>query len=293
MLKNWTTIFKSVKGGSDGLFKYLRYLNNDESPSHTTQGHRIINFGQEWQEVYQHMHFTVEQAQLNKRMNGRRGGGNYRKYGHSITINFPFDVSDDRLKSIGKKMLLQFFLELKKFGELDGFSQSDWEYYQKHMCFWNVHKKQKGSKTQFNYVLSEFVGNHKFDFSKKKYSFLMKNVSDRVLEDFGYRRSEYQVKEAKRGKRKKISEYKINQTLQRLNDYKDQIDVAVDDISLKVQKRIQVYLNRMEKAIAERDQEKFDKNRELIEKNLAKVMEDKAKIPKLTKPGKLAFDMSI
>ena len=42
----------------------------------------------------------------------------------------------------------------------------------------------------------------------------------------------------------------------------------------KLQKRVDIYLNRMDTAIEEQNQEKFEKNKELIERNIEKIKEE-------------------
>ena len=191
-LKNWITIFKSVKNGKKGLLTYLNYLNNDNHQNHLKSGHEIINFGKDWKQIFSNIVSKVEQRDTQNLLSGK-GGRRASKYGQSITLNIPYQIEEQYLEKIANKIILQFYKQIHKKEKL--FKNNDsWKQFKNDLLFYNVHKQPEGSKTQFNFILSEYVGNKKLDLSKKKYSYLFKTVSNEVLKEFGIDNNNYTIK---------------------------------------------------------------------------------------------------
>ncbi|MCX6076570.1 MAG: hypothetical protein NTW78_06735 [Campylobacterales bacterium] len=140
--------------------------------------------------------------------------------------------------------------------------------------FYNIHKQNEGSKTQFNFVLTEYIKDIKIDLSKKKFSYLLKNIGIEVLRNKGYEINDYVIKTTKPPAKKKIpiNKSKLDKQKDALNEYKSSIDTILEDLEEKVEKRVLIYLNRMDKALEENNQEKFDKNMELVNKNIKDII---------------------
>lgn len=286
-MKNWTTIFKSVKKGQNGLINYSNYLRNDNHDNHNDQNHKIINFQnkQEQNERLKNMIRLVQEKQLEKKFTGKVGGGSIRKFGHSITLNLPFEVEDPKkLKLLTTSILNSFISKINKLENLN-ISQKDYDNYSKNRVFYNVHQKDTGSKTQLNYILSEYLkDNVKIDLSKKKYSYLFKKVSnEKVKEILGIDILDYEFENNPKQQKKQNQDfYKYKQEL---DSIRKQYLNLLDDLEEKVSKRLNNYLTRMEKSIEEMDKDKFEKNKKYIEKNLKEIKSTK-KITKMTKSPK-------
>jgi hypothetical protein len=102
-----------------------------------------------------------------------------------------------------------------------------------------------------------------------------------MLNYFNQNYLDYEIKSHKETK-KLNSQYthKLKEVEERKEDLDYQIknmkslfDITNENI-LKLQKRVDIYLNRMDTSILEKDQDKFEKNRDLVLKNLQKIKEE-------------------
>ena len=271
-LKNWITIGKTITAGKNGLLTYLRYLTNNKHKNHDKENHTIRNF-QNMEKIFLNMCVPLEEAHTKQLLKGA-GGKPPSKYGHSFTINFPFHFKDDNEeKSAIQAILLKFFTDLNSANNLNMSREEIIEHIQNNN-FYNIHKQNEGSKTQFNLVLTEYIKDLKLDLSKKKFSYLLKNIGIEVARNKGYEINNYVIETTNppAKKRTPISHYKVDKQKEALNVYKSSIDTILDDLADNVEKRILIYFGRMEKAIEENNQEKFDKNKDLVEKNLESVI---------------------
>jgi len=285
-LKNWIVIGKSVKSGKKGLLTYLTYLTNNQHKNHDKESHEIINF-QNQEEVFINMCKLVEDRQT-KQLLYKNGGRPSNKFGHSFTINFPFKFdSAQQEKKLIQNLLYRFFRELNESENLK-MSREDIIEHLKNNNFYNIHRQDKGSQTQFNFVLTEYVNNNKIDLSKKKYSYLLKNISNEMTRKIGFDINKYEMEkktEKPQRKRVKTSYYKVDKQKEKLEEYKNNIDIILEDTIEKIQKRVLIYLDRMAASIEDKNEEKFNKNKELLEKNIEKI--------KVEKKKKSSFDIDI
>jgi len=273
-LKNWITIFKSIKNGKKGLLTYLNYLTNNNHQNHLKSGHKIINFKNDWKKIYSNICSQIEKRDTVNLLNGK-GGRRASKYGQSITLNIPYEINTKDLEPIINKILFRFYKQIHKKEKL--FKNNDsWKQFKNNFIFYNVHKQPQGSKTQFNFVLSEIIEDKKLDLSKKKYSYLFKTVSNEVLKEFGIDNNNYNIKKQyKQHKNTKI--YKENQldTLieQNKDQYQDYIFLLnkLKSLDLDIDKTIHIYKNRLEKSIIEQDKTKMEKLNNQIKKRLSKL----------------------
>ena len=273
-LKNWVTIAKSVKNGRKGLLTYLRYLTNNQHQNHLKEGHVIRNF-QKVDKVFLNMCVPIEKAH-NKQLLKGTGGRAPSKGGHSFTVNFPFHYkSAKEEKGAIQTIIYRFFARVAASQNL----KIERDYIVKHIQennFYNVHRQKTGSKTQFNFVLTEYLQNSKLDLSKKKYLLLLKNIGIEVAREKGYEINDYFIKSDKPISKIKVpaNKYKLTKQKEALESYKEEIDSILDDLAQNVEKRLLIYLKRMESAIEEADIKKFEKNKLLVEKNLYSVVKE-------------------
>ncbi len=271
-LKNWITIGKTIKNGKQGLLTYLRYLTNNQHKNHLKDSHQIRSF-KNYQDIFLNMCVPLEQAHTKQLLKGV-GGKPPSKYGHSFTINFPFHFKDKKQeKSAIQSILLKFFTNISNSNDL-GMSRDQIIEHIQSNNFYNIHRQDEGSMTQFNFVLSEYIKDIKIDLSKKKFSYLLKNIGIEVARAKGYDINKYAIKTDKppTKKRTPTNHYKIALQKERLNDYKNKIDYILDDLADNIEKRLNIYIGRMATALEELNEEKFEKNRLLVEKNLNKVI---------------------
>ncbi len=278
-LKNWITIFKSLKNGKKGLLTYLNYLHNDNHSNHLKNGHKIINIhNNSWQNVFSNIVSKIQKRETEKILRGK-GGRTASKYGQSITLNIPHILEDKNLKDIADKIVFEFYKQIHSKEKLF-YKKGEWSKFKNDLLYYNVHQQPSGSKTQFNFILSEHIGDKKLDLSQKKYSYLFKTISSEILKEYGYDINNYTIQKThKQNNNTKIyKQNKLDNLLDNVEKQKqtlkqqiEQINTNTNETIKKLEKRVSTYLLRMDTAIEEQNQDKFDKNKLLVDKNIEKL----------------------
>lgn len=281
-LKNWITIFKSIKNGKKGLLTYLNYLNNDNHQNHLKSGHKIINFNNNWQNIFSNIVSKIEDRETKKLLNGK-GGRTATKFGQSVTLNIPYIIDEQKIKPIADKIILEFYKQIHKKEKLFS-KKEEWTKFKNDLLYYNVHQQPNGSKTQFNFILSEYIGDKKLDLSKKKYSYLFKTVSNSILKEYGYDNNNYTIQnQHKQSKNTKI--YKQNQLdslIEDVEEQKQQYNFYLDrlkNIEDDTDKTLKVYLNRLKNAAEDNDTPKIEKLERQIKIRTKKLNIDLADFP--------------
>lgn len=120
------------------------------------------------------------------------------------------------------------------------------------------------------------------DLGKRKVSyFIKKSFNNIMLNHFNENYLDYKIKSHKETKKLNSQySYKLKEVEQKKDDMKSQINnmkylfESTNVNILKIQKRVDIYLNRMDTSIIENDKSKFEKNRELVLKNIEKIKEE-------------------
>jgi hypothetical protein len=273
-LKNWVTIFRSVKNGKKGLLTYFNYLNDDNHINNQKSSHRIIDLGVDWKRIFSNIASLIEQRDTKNLLN-KKGGRRTSKYAQSITLNLPLKVEDKHLKQIADKIVFRFYKHINKQEKLFK-SNEEWNSFKNDYIYYNVHKQDEGSQTQFNFILSEVVGNKKLDLSKKKYSYLFKTISNEVLKEFGIDNNRYIIeKKFKENKNTKLYKQNkldtlISETEELKSDYNHIIN-QLKGLEEDTDKTLKVYLNRLEKAVIANDIKKVEKLEHQIKHRVKKL----------------------
>ena len=117
------------------------------------------------------------------------------------------------------------------------------------------------------------------DLGRRKFSYFTKQTFNYVmLQYFNKNFLDYEIKSHKETK-KTNSQYSYK--LKQLEEQKEDLNIQISNIKdlftdpnenlIKLQKRVDIYLNRMETAIEEKNFDKFEKNKELIKRNMEKI----------------------
>lgn len=281
-LKNYVTIFKTIKNGSNGLITYLRYLTDEQHSNHRKSGHIIVNM-KSWQRVASNIIAQTEQQNI-QRLLRRKKGRKSSKTGHSITLNVPHKIDSDTAKRIMNRLLWEYMKAINEHENLN-MDKEQIKQHVKDFIFYNIHIQPSGSKTQFNFVMSEYINNKKLDLSKRKYSHIFKLMSNEVLKEFGFDHTFYQIKQSEKKvakKRQTIKQYKSAHLDEQLKDVqfqkefeikrlKEQFESYLDSLDVKIQKRLNTYMKRIDDASKDNNREKFDKYAKLVDKALKKA----------------------
>lgn len=273
-LKNWVSIFRSVKNGKKGLLTYFNYLSDNNHPNHQKSSHRIIDLGIDWKHIFSNTVSKIEKRDTTNLLKGK-GGRRSSKYGQSITLNIPYKIADKDLKTIADKIVFNFYKEIHKKEKLFK-SNEDWKKFKNDYIFYNAHKQEEGSQTQFNFILCELIDDKKLDLSKKKYSYLFKTISNEVLKEHGIDHNNYTIeKKYKENSNTKLyKQNKLDILIDEVQEQKQQYNFYLDrlkHIEADTDKTLKIYLNRLEKAVIEKDTPKVEKLENQIQHRIKKL----------------------
>ena len=116
---------------------------------------------------------------------------------------------------------------------------------------------------------------------KKKISFSIKNNFNSImLNHFNQNYLDYKIKEhTKKVSKNKVSQYshklkQVEEQKQTLKEQIDNINTNTNESIKKLEKRVSIYLLRMDTAINEKDNSKFEKNKILVDKNIDKIKQE-------------------
>lgn len=248
-MANWFTRFETIKKGKSGLANYINYLKDEKANSHLNNGHKILNIISK-DSNFSNMCNVVDNAYNNKILN-KKGGRPPSKFGQSIVVAFPFEVEDEKCKELAKSIISNFVIDIFK---SENINEEQRKYYINNLTFMNIHKKNEGSRTQINIVLSEYLSNDiKIDLSKKKYSNALKNVvNQQVKKVLNINRNEYQELEKSPKFAKKINNNIYNLIKQKEEQEKQFSKIVENNETLK--NRYYSYLKELEELQFKKEQ---------------------------------------
>lgn len=300
-INSFVVKFKGLKKGGKGLNTYLSYLNDNNHPNHVKEGHEIVNF-KNWKLTYQTLKEETEKRYLETMEKGK-GGRPPTKYGQSITINLPFHLQDKQeQKEVSNKIINNFLTYLNKEYKLN-MSKDDLIRYKKELLFYNLHIQPKGSMTQINIVMSEIFKGKKIDLSKKRNSFNLKMITNKILKQYGHDIEDYHNKQEKKKRPYSIQDHKTQQLenllkreeqdhqeteneLKRVREIREELEETLGELS----KTVNIYLNRVKKGLEEENYHKVDRNLNLLEERLKKEGKEVKGLNEMIKEVKKGFD---
>jgi hypothetical protein len=313
-MKNWVSIFKSIK--TNQYKNYITYLQNDNHKNHNVDdNHNIINFIKNSKKVEIENLKILDEQNYKKILNGK-GGRPSSSFGVSVVLSIPFGLDEENYKTFLNELLKKYYIDICKINKI----QANQESYQKwkSLVFYNIHTKDIGSKTQFNFVFPHYIFNKKvlqekkfledekfeletikIDMSKKKYSHLFKILSTKLIrKNFELDVEDYEKIEQKTMKKRQSTKYyKSNKKVQELEERveflenKKQKQISInEDLTLERQliyKSINEIKSKLEKYIEEIKQgnvvdKTLDKYIERLEKSI-----ENEEIEKMKKQEKL------
>lgn len=282
--------FKTLNRAEKGLRDYLYYLTNNRHQNHTKEGHRIYDF-KDRLTVFRNLRRVVNEN-YEKMLKKGIGGRPPTKYGQSIGVFYPFRFKNEaEQKEALNKLINRFIGRINKIEGL-GLSKEELSRYKRDLVFYNIHTQPKGSKTQFNIVMSEQFGNTKLDLSKKKYSLNLKLISNQIALEFGHKVEDYIKKEDKNLEVKAnqntriYKENKLDVEMQKAKDlqvkYKEERErlklyqEIIQEQLKEADKTLKTYLKRVEDGIEQDNLKKIETNLKKMENRLKKTGADLA-----------------
>ena len=290
-LRNWFVSFDTIKGGATGLINSVDYIFDNNHDNHKKEGHEIVAY-----EGIKNSHtilknILLQQQKKDVEVKLARKGGRTASFGKNLLVSFPSEIklTDSEYKQISNKLIYELINFISINNDLK-YTDEQIKYIQRNFILSSLHRQDKKRNDHLNFVMGNVfldLNNDRklkrIDLGKKMYSQFLKNTTNRVLLEYGQNYLDYQIKSQRKARSRKN---KLPHTIDKLNEVIDTSLQEVQelqklfkemsflqDISLKLKKRIDNYLNRMATALEENDTSKFNKNKILADKSYNKLQE--------------------
>jgi hypothetical protein len=295
-LKNWTVIMKNISQKNKdnvksflNLYEYIYDLKNQHPNHNFKHNHKVVGFEDRHPQISKNFLTLQMNMDLQKSLlQGKKSSGRKSGYGRSILLSLPNSI---KLKEEDYKRIRDLIL-IKLINFLSGeyglnYSKEQRDRFITNYILSTLHIQNNNDHLNILVpnVMIDYNNNNKLlrvDLGKRSVSyFIKKSFNYIMLNYFNQNYLDYEIKSHKETK-KLNSQYthKLKEVEERKEDLDYQIknmkslfDITNENI-LKLQKRVDIYLNRMDTSILEKDQDKFEKNRDLVLKNLQKIKEE-------------------
>lgn len=274
-LKNWFIRFETIKSGAAGLINMADYIYNDKHQNHLKNGHEIVAFELGKNENILKNILHIQQSKDNETLMKRKGG-RPASFGKSLLVSFPPEIklSDEAYKLLRDRLIDELIKFISDNNNLN-YTPEQVGYFKRSFVLSSVHK-QKNNNDHLNIIIPnvyiDFNNNKalkRVDLGKKMYSHFLKNMTNQLLLQKGHNYLDYQIKLQRNNKNHKN---KLSYTIEQLQGVFKEMDF-LKDISAKLEKRINIYLQRMQSALEEKNEEKFETNFSLANKSYNKLKE--------------------
>lgn len=282
------------------LYNYIYDITNTHS-NHQHKGHQVVGFEKvdNRDKILRNFANIQQKMDLNHSLKqGKKASGRKSSYGSSILLSLPNEIQLENkdYKKIRDLILIKLIDFISQEYDLNYTVEQKNKYISNYILS-TVHL-QPNSNNHINILIPnvfiDYNDNNQLiraNLGKKKISYSIKqNFNSIMLNHFNKDYLDYKIKEhTKKVSKNKVSQYshKIKQAEQQIKDFTQYTTQTI----AKLEKRVITYLNRMNTAIEEHNQEKFYKNKQLVEKNISKIKEELENINNPNNP-KSDFDIS-
>ena len=297
-LKNWTVIMKSISQKNKdnvksflNLYEYIYDLKNQHPNHNLKEFHKVVGFEDRHPQIFKN--FASLQMKMNLQRSfqkGKKASGRKSSYGRSILLSLPSSIQleEKDYKRIRDLILIRLVNFISAEYKLN-YDKSQRDRFINNYILSTAHLQNSNNHINILVpnVFIDYNNENKLirvDLGKRKVSyFIKKSFNYIMLNYFNKNYLDYEIQAHAHKISKKVNSqfnYKIKQLEEQKKDLTHQISNMKNLFNLtnenltKLQKRVDIYLNRMDTAIQEQNKEKFEKNKELIEKNLEKIKEE-------------------
>lgn len=219
---------------------------------------------------------------------GRKASGRKSSFGRSILLSLPNEVKlkKEDYRKIRDLILIRLVNFISKEYNLN-YTKQQRDRYITNYILSTAHLQNSNNHINI-LVPNVFIDyNNKnqlvrVDLGKRKVSYFIKQSFNYIMHQY-FNKSilDYKIKAHKETKKTNSQySYKLKQVEEQKEDLKLQISnmkslfTFTNENLTKLQKRVDIYINRMDTAIEEKNQEKFEKNKELVQKNMEKLKQE-------------------
>lgn len=274
------------------LYEYIYDLKNNHPNHNLKDQHKVLGFEKRHSQISKNFLTLQMNMDLQRSLlQGKKSSGRKSSYGRSILLSLPNDIKlkEDDYKRIRDLILIKLINFLS--GEYGlNYSKEQRDRFITNYILSTVHIQNNNDHLNILVpnVMIDFNNNNKLirvDLGKRKVSyFIKKSLNFIMLNYFNQNYLDYKIKSHKETKKQNSQyTYKLKEVEQKKEDLQSQIknmkylfENTNEDI-LKIQKRVDIYLNRMETSIQEKNETKFEKNKDLVLKNIEKLKSEMSK----------------
>ncbi|QKF76352.1 hypothetical protein [Arcobacter defluvii] len=297
-LKNWTVIMKSISQKNKdnvksflNLYEYIYDLKNQHPNHNLKEFHKVVGFEDRHPQISKNflnlqMKIDIEKNFL---ISGKKASGRKSSYGKSILLSLPSSIQleEKDYKRIRDLILIRLVNFISSEYKLN-YDKSQRDRFINNYILSTAHLQN--SNNHINILVPNVFIDYKnenkllrIDLGKRRFSYFIKQSFNYImLQYFNNNYLDYEIQAHNKISKKTNSQYyyKLKQVEEQKQDLTHQISNMKNLFNLtnenftKLQKRVDIYLNRMDTAIQEQNKEKFEKNKELIERNLEKIKEE-------------------
>ena len=283
------------------LYEYIYDLKNQHPNHNLKEFHKVVGFEDRHPQISKNflnlqMKIDIEKNFL---ISGKKASGRKSSYGKSILLSLPSSIQleEKDYKRIRDLILIKLVNFISSEYKLN-YDKSQRDRFINNYILSTAHLQNSNNHINILVpnVFIDYNNENKLlrvDLGKRKLSYFVKQSFNYImLNYFNKDYLDYEIQAHKISKKTNLYSYKLKQDLiNQISNMKNLFNLTNENLT-KLQKRVDIYLNRMDTAIQEQNKEKFEKNKELIERNLEKIKEelqkDYSKTP--SKPDLSMFD---
>jgi hypothetical protein len=282
------------------LYEYIYDLKNQHPNHNLKEFHKVVGFEDRHPQISKN--FLNLQMKIDIEKNfliGKKASGRKSSYGKSILLSLPSSIQleEKDYKRIRDLILIKLVNFISSEYKLN-YDKSQRDRFINNYILSTAHLQNSNNHINILVpnVFIDYNNENKLirvDLGKRRFSYFVKQSFNYImLNYFNKDYLDYEIQAHKISKKTNLYSYKLKQDLiNQISNMKNLFNLTNENLT-KLQKRVDIYLNRMDTAIQEQNKEKFEKNKELIERNLEKIKEelqkDYSKTP--SKPDLSMFD---
>jgi hypothetical protein len=295
-LKNWTVIMKSISQKNKdnvksflNLYEYIYDLKNQHPNHNLKEFHKVIGFEDRHPQICKNflnlqMKIDIEKNFL---IGGKKASGRKASYGKSILLSLPSSIQleEKDYKRIRDLILIRLVNFISAEYKLN-YDKSQRDRFINNYILSTAHLQNSNNHINI-LVPNVFIDYNenkliRIDLGKRKVSYFIKKSFNYIM--LNYFNNNYLDYEIQAHKISKKTNSQFNYKLKQLEEQKEDLTHQISNMKnlfnltnenlIKLQKRVDIYLNRMDTAIEEQNKDKFEKNKELIERNIEKIKEE-------------------
>jgi hypothetical protein len=269
------------------LYEYIYDLKNQHPNHNLKEFHKVIGFEDRHPQISKN--FLNLQMKIDIEKNfliGKKASGRKSSYGKSILLSLPSSIQLEE-KEDYKRIRDLILIRLVNFISAEyklNYDKSQRDRFINNYILSTAHLQN--SNNHINILVPNVFIDYKnenklirVDLGKRRFSYFVKQSFNYImLQYFNNNYLDYKIQAHK--ETKKINSqfnYKLKQLEEQKEDLTHQISNMKNLFNLtnenltKLQKRVDIYLNRMDTAIEEQDKIKFEKNKELVQSNIERI----------------------